>query len=367
MTSIAAAERSAPTRVVDLRSDTLTKPSAAMRAAIASAEVGDEQKREDPTVTALEARVASILGHEAAVFVPSATMANQIALRTLGKPGDEVLADRRSHIFLYELGAPAVLSGLVMKPIPNARGTFDATDLDEASVAPAWYRSGSSVLSVENTHAETGGQVWDPQALARVVEYARSLGLRVHLDGARLLNASVASGLPPSAIASQFDTVTLCLSKGLGCPVGALLAGSEPLIEQARRSKQLLGGAMRQAGLLAAAGLYALDNNIARLRIDHDHAKLLGRLLTDAGVRLGQDRVDSNMVLVDVRPHARTALDTSARFESAGIRLATVNDPYLLRAVTHIDVTEADIRHAAATIARIYNDKPITTGTEEGS
>jgi threonine aldolase len=341
------------TRIVDLRSDTLTRPSPAMRAAIANADVGDEQKREDPTVIALEARVAAMLGHDAAVFVPSATMANQIALRTLGAPGDEVLADRRSHVFLYELGAPAVLSGLVMKPIVASEGTFDAAALEATFVAQAWYRSGSTVLCVENTHAETGGQVWDRKTLADVVERARSLGLRVHLDGARLLNAAVADGVPAHVISAQFDTVTLCLSKGLGCPVGALLAGSADLIEQARRSKQLLGGSMRQAGILAAAGLFALDNNVDRLSVDHEHARLLGGLLTNAGVRVGQGSVDSNIVLIEARAGAA---ETAGRLESAGIRLATVDDPRLLRAVTHLDISEDDIHYAAEVISRVCGD-----------
>lgn len=346
--------RRAPSGAIDLRSDTLTKPSPEMRDAIAHAVVGDEQKGEDPTVHALENRVAMMLGHPAAVFVPSATMANQIALRTLGAPGDELLADAHAHVFCYELGAPAALSGLVMKPIPGAHGTFDVRALEDAYVAPAWYRSGSTVLSVENTHAETGGQVWDPLQLTTVVDRAHSLGMRVHLDGARLLNAAVACGVAPAAIAAQFDTVTLCLTKGLGCPVGAVLAGREDHIEKARRSKQLLGGAMRQAGILAAAGVFALDNNIDRLAEDHRRARLLAELLTDAGVPLGQTAIDSNIVLIDLGHHETGSHEFATRLGQAGVRLSTVSNPTLLRAVTHMDIGDSDIHRAAATIAAVY-------------
>ncbi len=260
--------------VIDLRSDTVTQPTPGMRQAIADAEVGDEQKREDPTVTALQERVATLLGQQAALFLPTATMANQIALKLHGRPGDVLVAEETSHVLVYEYGGVAAHAGLVTLGLPGNAGRISSEQL-RAAAAPSTKAADQrvTVLSLENTHNNAGGRVWPLTELEDVVGTARELGLAVHLDGARLLNASTALGVEPAEIASRFDTVTLCLSKGLGCPLGALLAGSEELIDRAWREKHLFGGAMRQAGVVAAAGVYALDHHVERLSDDHARAK----------------------------------------------------------------------------------------------
>lgn len=333
--------------VIDLRSDTLTRPTDEMRAIMAAAEVGDEQKGEDPTVTALEERVAALLGLDVAIFVPSATMANQIALRVLGTAGDELVAERRSHVFLYELGGPAVHSGLVMKPLDAKDGHPSPAALDAAYSPPAWYHSATGVLSLENTHAEAGGCAWPIDRLDAIVARARELDLGIHLDGARLFNAAVATSLPPERIAAQFDTVTVCLSKGLGCPVGAVLAGRERPMRHARRWKQLFGGAMRQAGILAAAGLHALDHHVDRLSDDHANARRLGEALEAAGIPLALDSVDSNILLVDVAAVGFDGASAADLLAGDGVRVSTVDDPGLVRAVTHLDVTAEQVDRAA--------------------
>jgi threonine aldolase len=344
--------------VIDLRSDTLTKPTAGMRKAIAAAEVGDEQKGEDPTVIALEQRVAELLGMDIALFVPSATMANQIALRVLGRPGDELLAERHSHVFLYELGGPAVHGGLVMKPIDGKRGLLEPDDLDDAFSPPAWYHSTSRVVSLENTHAESGGRAWPSEQLRSVAARARELGLRVHLDGARLFNAAAATGTTPREFAEPFDTVTVCLSKGLGCPVGALVAGRADALSDGRRWKQLFGGAMRQAGMLAAAGLYALDNHVERLGEDHANARRLAAAAAAAGLPIDNDPVESNMVLIDVRPLGLEASAALGRLEAVGVRLSSLERPGILRAVTHLDVDTAQIDVAGERLAAALVGSP---------
>ena len=263
--------------VIDLRSDTATRPTEGMRAAIAAAAVGDEQRREDPTVRELQERVAALVGQEAAIFLPTATMANQIALKLHTRPGDVLLAEETSHVVIYEYGGPAVHAGLITSGLPGHAGRLRPEQVRAAaaqSTKAADQRA--AVLSLENTHNSAGGRVWPLAELGDVVATARELGLAVHLDGARLLNAAVAQGVAPERIASQFDTVTLCLSKGLGCPLGALLAGSAQLMDRAWREKHLFGGAMRQSGVVAAAGVYALDHHVDRLAEDHARARRLG-------------------------------------------------------------------------------------------
>jgi threonine aldolase len=337
--------------VIDLRSDTVTKPTAAMRAAIAAADVGDEQRGEDPTVLELERRVAELVGQEAAVFVPTATMANQIALRILTRPGDEVLADENSHVFLYEQGAPAALSGLVMRGLPGARGRFAPEQVRAAVRDP---RSGhmpiTRLVCVENTHNSSGGRVWTLDELDALVETCRGLGLRVHLDGARIVNAAVALGVAPAEVAGRFDTVTICLSKGLGCPLGALVAGSAELMVDARRAKHLFGGAMRQAGVVAAAGLHALDHHVDRIADDHARAKRLALALADAGLAVDPEHVETNFVQLDVTPLATA--EVLARLRENGVLLSATVHPSVLRAVTHLDVDDDDVEDAAKAISR---------------
>jgi threonine aldolase len=319
-----------------------------MRAAVAEALVGDEQKREDPTVNALQERVAALLGQEAAVFLPTATMANQIALKLHGKPGDVLLAEETSHVLVYEYGGAAAHAGLVMRGLPGAGGRITAEQLRQAA-APSTKVADqrATVLSLENTHNNAGGRVWPLDELEAVVAAARELGLRVHLDGARILNAATAQAVEPAKIASRFDSVTLCLSKGLGCPLGALLAGPQELVERAWREKHLFGGAMRQAGIVAAAGVYALDHHVARLAEDHARARELAEGLAAGGVPVDVDRVETNFVQIDLE---RLGLDRDATLgllRERGVGLSATIHPTVVRAVTHLDVGPEDIERAS--------------------
>jgi threonine aldolase len=339
--------------MIDLRSDTQTRPTAEMRAAIAGAEVGDEQKREDPTVNALEARAAELLGHEESVFVPTATMANEIALRTLGEPGDEVMAEENSHIFLAELGGPAVHAGLMTRPLKCVAGRFTPEQIRETvRVTDGTHVPPTKIVSVENTHNASGGRVWPIEEIEAVAATARELGLRMHLDGARVMNAAVASGVPAATIGGHFDTVTLCLSKGLGCPLGALVAGSAELMATARRFKHLFGGAMRQAGIVAAAGVYALEHNIDRLAEDHERARRLAEGLEAAGVPVDLEQVETNFVQVDLAPLGLSPQDALARLWEHGVGLSMTAHATRLRAVTHLDVDDDDIEGAVELIPR---------------
>jgi len=339
--------------MIDLRSDTQTRPTREMRAAIAAAEVGDEQKREDPTVNELERQAAELLGQEESVFVPTATMANEIALRTLGELGDEVLAEENSHIFISELGGPAVHAGLMTRPLRCAAGRFTPEQIRETvRVTDGTHVPPTKIVSVENTHNASGGRVWPLEEIEAVAATARELGLRLHLDGARVMNASVASGVPSATIGGQFDTVTLCLSKGLGCPLGALVAGSAELMATARRFKHLFGGAMRQAGIVAAAGVYALEHNIERLAEDHQRARRLAEGLEAAGVPVDLEQVETNFVQVELAPLALSSKEALARLWEHGVALSMTAHPTRLRAVTHLDVTDDDIDRAMELIPR---------------
>src|SRR5579885_50096 len=288
-------------RVVDLRSDTVTKPSRGMRDAMANAEVGDEQEREDPTVLELERRVAALLGQEEAVYLPTATMGNQIALAILGERGGELIVEERAHIMTSELGGAAYHSGLQTRGLPGDRRRLTPEQVRGAGWKDGDYWSPrQSVLALENTHNTAGGTVWPLEQLRETVWAGRELGLRVHLDGARLMNAVVASGVAAAEIGSLFDTVTLCLSKGLGCPLGALIAGSRELMHRARIEKHRFGGAMRQAGIVAAAGLYAYDHNVERRADVHVLGRRLGEGWADAGLPVDLELVQTNFVQVDV-------------------------------------------------------------------
>jgi len=337
--------------VIDLRSDTATRPTEGMRRAIAEAAVGDEQKREDPSVSALQERTAALLGQEAAIFVPTATMANQIALKLHSHPGDVLVAEELSHVVIYEYGGAAAHAGLVTLGLPGDRGRFTPEQVRRAaepSTKVADQRA--AVLSLENTHNASGGRVWPLGELDEVVSTARELGLRVHLDGARVLNAATALGVAPAEISARFDTVTVCLSKGLGCPLGALLAGSLELMERAWREKHLFGGAMRQAGIVAAAGLYALDHHVERLADDHARARTLAEAFDAAGLPVDLEQVETNFVQVDVAPLGLERVDALIRLYAAGVGLSSTPHPTVVRAVTHLDVTDEDIARASALI-----------------
>jgi threonine aldolase len=328
--------------LIDLRSDTMTRPSAAMREAMARAEVGDEQWGEDPTVTRLERRVAELLGQEAAVYLPSATMANQIAAAILTRPGDELIVEESAHMVVSELGGAARHSGLQVRMLRGERGTFSPEQVRSAYRRGSLHTPPTGLVALENTHNTGGGAVWPLDLLDATVAAARELGLPVHLDGARLLNAAVALGVPAARIASQFETVTLCLSKGLGCPLGALIAGSEELMARARREKHAFGGALRQSGIVAAAGLYALDHNVERLADDHARAARLADGWAAAGLDVRAETNIDQLRVADV-PSA------VARVAAVGVGLSPTA-PGMLRAVTHLDVTDEDVERAIALV-----------------
>ena len=334
---------------IDLRSDTVTLPTAQMRKAMSEAEVGDDVYGEDPTVNRLEARAAEVLGMEAALFVPSGTMGNAIAIRILTRRGDEVLVERRSHVVRYELSGMSVLSG-VMPRMADAPGGHLTPEHVRAAIAPrAYYKSDVSLVVLENTHNLGGGTVQRVEDLRAVVAAARECGFRVHLDGARIWNAAVALGVAPAALVEGVDTVMACLSKGLCAPVGSVLASSRERIAEARGARKLLGGGMRQAGILAAAGLVALDSLVARLADDHANARLLAEALgRGKGVRV--EPVETNIVVAGLE--GRTAPDVVASLRKLGV-LANAMDGHTLRVVTHHDVSRDDCASAAAAIEQV--------------
>jgi len=333
--------------VIDLRSDTQTQPSAAMREAMARAEVGDEQRREDPTVLALEHRAAAFLGQDEAVYLPTATMANQVALAILGARGTELIVEETAHIMVSELGGAAMHSGLQTRGLPGYRGVLSPRQIRTAARASdGFHTPRASIVALENTHNSSGGCVWPVEALRGVVDTARELGLAVHLDGARLANAAVASGVPAAAIGGMFDTVTLCLSKGLGAPMGALIAGSPELMARARVEKHRFGGAMRQAGIVAAAGLYALEHNVDRLADDHARALRLAEGWAEQGVPASPELVETNFVQLHVSDLELTSAEAIARLAEAGVGVTSTVGPGVVRAVTHLDITDDDVERA---------------------
>jgi threonine aldolase len=342
--------------VIDLRSDTATRPTPEMRAAMAAAEVGDEQLREDPTVNELQRRAAELLGQEAALFLPTATMANQIAFRVGTRPGGELLAEERTHALVYEAGGPAVHSGLVMRGLPGVRGRLTPEQL-RAAVGDADELQPSSIVVLENTHRSAGGCVWPVEELDAVARTARELGLAVHLDGARLLNASAASGAPAAEFGRLADTVTLCFSKGLGCPLGAVLAGPRDTIELAWHGKFLFGGAMRQAGIVAAAALYALDHHVDRLAEDHARARRLAEGLSEAGVLLDPPEPETNFVGIELAPLGLEVAEARARIAEHGV-LVSVLRPGVLRAATYLGITDDDVARAIEVIPQALYRSP---------
>jgi len=325
-----------------------------MRAAMAAAVVGDEQLREDPTVNALQARAAELLGHEAALFLPTATMANQVALRVLSKPGGLLVAEERTHVLIYEAGGPAVHSGLVMRGLPGTAGRIVPEQLRAVDDLVE-----GSVIVLENTHRSSGGRVWPLDVFQETVAGARELGMAVHLDGARLFNAAVASGLPAATFGALADTVTVCFSKGLGCPLGAVLAGSRESIEQAWEGKFLFGGAMRQAGIVAAAALYALEHNVHRLADDHRRARRLADGLAAAGLPVDPEQVETNFIGLDVRALGLDMAEARAVLEAEGV-LTGVLRPNVLRLATYPGVSDDDIENALSGIVRALHPAPVS-------
>ena len=327
--------------VVDLRSDTVTRPSAAMRAAMAEAEVGDDVYGEDPTVNRLQETAAALLGKEAALLVPSGTMGNQASIRSLTRPGEVVVTAVDAHILMYESGAASALSGVQIQTVGDgSSGSFTGADVRGAVRPSESHFAPVGLVSVENTHNRSGGRILPLECVKDIAEAAREHDLPLHLDGARLFHAVVATGIDAAAWAEPFDTVTFCLSKGLGAPVGSIVCGSAAMIRRVHRARKMLGGGMRQAGILAAAGLYALEHNIDRLTDDHANARRLAEGLEELGFSVA-GTPESNMVMFEVRNSAAFVRETLARN-------LFINSVYegRFRAVTHLDVSEDDIDDA---------------------
>jgi threonine aldolase len=334
---------------IDFRSDTVTKPTPAMRRAMAEAEVGDDVYGEDPTVNRLEERIAERLGLEAAMFVPSGTQANQIAMGLHCRQGDEVICEAGSHIVQYEGGALSALWGIQPQGLPSERGLLTPEQVAAAIRTDNIHAPRSRLLSLENTHNRGGGTVWPLERFRAVAEVARKAGLAVHLDGARLFNAQAATGTPAASWAKLTDTTSVCFSKGLGAPVGSALAGSTALIREARRLRKRLGGGMRQAGLLAAAALHALEHHVERLAEDHAHTRRLAAGLAELkGVKVDPTRVETNILLVEF---TRPASEMVSRLTSLGV-LLNATGPNTARLVCHLDVSAADIDEALSRIRR---------------
>ena len=333
-----------PRTAVDLRSDTVTRPTAAMKRAMVEAEVGDDVLGDDPTVAALEHRVAALAGKEAAVFVPSGTMGNQLAVMVHAGPGDEVLVEGDSHVFVYEQGGLSANAGALAHPLPSTRGAFDPASIVRALREEDEHVARVRLVCMENTHNRHGGAIVPLERMQAVAAAARAAGVRVHLDGARLWNASVATGVPIAAWAATADTLMMCFSKGLGAPVGSILVGSADAIRTARRHRKRLGGAMRQVGVLAGACLHALDHHVTRMADDHRRARTLADgFAATPGVRVIPP--DTNIVVVDLE-HPALDRDALVRdLDARGVRILDFG-ARRVRAITHLDVDDAGIARA---------------------
>jgi threonine aldolase len=341
-------------RPVDLRSDTVTQPTPSMRKAMAEAVVGDDVYGEDPTVNRLEERAADLLGREAAVFVPTGTMGNQVAVHLHCRPGSEVIGEASSHCFHFEMGAMAALSGALPRPLQGERGILAPEQVEAAIQPTTGYNTPTALLLLENSANLAGGRVTPPERMAELVAVARRHGLPVHLDGARLFNAAAALGVPGATLAAGCDTVMFCLSKGLAAPVGSLLVGDRDAMVEARRIRKLFGGGMRQVGVLAAAGLVALDEMLPRLGDDNRRARRLAEGLSALpGILLDPALVDTNIVFFSLAAGAPvTALELDERLAEEGI-LAHALGPVSIRMVTHYQVDDADVDAAVAAVARV--------------
>ncbi len=339
--------------MIDLRSDTVTKPTPAMRQAMMAAEVGDDVFGEDPTANALQEKIAQLLGQEAAIFVPSGTMANQLSIKAHTQAGDEVIIEAGAHAMNFEGGAGAVLSGVQFFGLPGQRGIIDVSQVEAAIRPDDAHFPVSRLIIIENTHNRGGGTVFPLAKILEIRELANRRGLKMHMDGARLWNACVASGISPAQYAAPFDSISVCLSKGLGCPAGSLIAGSKEFIKRVHRLRKMVGGGMRQIGFLAAAGIYALDHHIGRLEEDHRKAKKLAYGLAEIeNITINPAEVETNILYFDVSPSERTAQEVVLACRQKGVLLhATAKTR--IRCVTHLDVSFADIDKALNVIAEV--------------
>jgi threonine aldolase len=339
--------------MIDLRSDTVTKPTDAMRKAMARAEVGDDVYGEDPTVNRLQEMVAAMFGKKGALFVPSGTMANQLAIRLHTQPGQEVIVESKSHIVRYEQGAAGALAGVQLHWVAGARGLISPEQVEAAIRPKDPHTIQTTLICLENTHNSGGGTIYPLATIERIRAVATNHGIPMHLDGARLFNAIAATTLPPASYAQHFETLSVCLSKGLGAPAGSLLMMNDlTFLDKAKRLRRMYGGAMRQSGILAAAGIYALEHHIGRLKIDHDNAKRLARRLQQIPtVRVNPQDVDTNIVIFDVIGHHLTPPAIVAALKQAGVLIHAIGGTSF-RAVTHLDVSSAAIDQACDIFAR---------------
>jgi len=339
--------------MIDLRSDTITQPSDAMRQAMANAPVGDDVYGEDPTVNRLETLAAELLGKEAALFVPSGVMANQLSIRLHTRPGDEVIVESTAHIIRFEGGSASSLSGVQLCCVPGDRGLLTPEQVVTAIRPHDLHNPPTTLLCLEQTHNSGGGSIYPLNTIQQLAKKARAFGLALHLDGARLFHAVIATGVSAAEYAGYFDTATFCLSKGLGAPVGSMIVSDISRIAQLRRLRKVFGGGMRQAGILAAAGIYALEHNMARLKEDHEHAKSLAhRLHAVPNVTVDPDLVETNMIVFHVHDSTRSTNELLRDCQTGGVRMNAVGD-HTFRAVTHLDVTTQDIEKAGEILAQV--------------
>ena len=349
------------TDVIDLRSDTVSKPTEAMRRAMYEAEVGDDVFGDDPTVNRLQEMAAERLGKEAALFVPSGTMGNQLCLRTLAHPGDEVIVHESAHVLNYEGGSAAALSGLQLRPLPGLLGLLDPVEVESAIRPRAEHFARTGAIEIENTHNSSGGTIWPLEQMRAVAGVARTHRIPVHLDGARLWNAHIATGTPLHAYAETCDSVSVCFSKGLGAPAGSVLAGSKEFVEEARNNRKRYGGAMRQVGILAAGALYALDNNLSRLADDHDNAVRLASFLREVpGLRIVHP-VQTNILIVDVGALGLDSEHALKALKEHGV-LCGMASRQKLRFVTHLDVSTRRVELAGEVTAHVLTSLSEASG-----
>lgn len=342
-------------RLIDLRSDTVTKPTAEMRRVMAEAEVGDDVFGEDPTVNLLQEKVAKLLGKEDAIFVPSGTMANQLSIKAHTQPGDEVIIEETSHPFNFEGGGGAALSGVQFYCLKGVRGILDASQIEEAIRPDDHHFPVTRLICLENTHNRGGGSIYPIEKMKEIYRLAKSRGLSVHLDGARLWNASVATGIKPHQYAEWADSVSVCLSKGLGAPIGSLVAGPKSFIQRVHRFRKMFGGGMRQVGIIAAAGIYALDHHMERLKEDHLNAKRLALGLKELkGISINPDEVETNIVIFKLNLKGVNAYDITEAMKKEGVLIHPIGKNQI-RLVTHLDVSSEDIDHALETFKKILD------------
>ena len=346
-------------KIIDLRSDTVTKPSKAMRQAIAEAEVGDDVFEDDPTVKKLEEMVAELLGKEKALFVPSGTMANEVAIKSQTKPGDEVILEEDSHIYNYEVGAPSVLCGVQLNPLKGERGVLTIQQILDHIRPEDIHVPQTTLICLENTHNRAGGTIYPIEEIKNIREATKPLGIKMHLDGARLWNATIATGIPLDEYARHFDSVSVCLSKGLGAPIGSVISGTSDFIQIARRNRKMFGGGMRQVGIIAAAGIYAIENNFNRLIEDHRNAKALAQGLSKIlKISVDLESVQTNIVVIEIKEIGMEVGEVLEKLKKRGV-LAVPFGKTKIRCVTHLDVNRDDIYRALEVFKQVFENPSV--------